>query len=237
MTFPTWGQLVEGFCSVKKQNPYFEEFARRRYNYAASVDKNSCRLIFLKDVLENNTNKTLRRQGRFIWCSNLKYEGVNSSGMRSISFTIDKGRKRFKVAENNMLCLPSHICVTNSRYFKSNQKIFLPFSSVFSYKNSFNLMAKNSDLTVEELQERLNIDSPYRPGTLVAPRLGYFYPDPVPKKTNKDILSHSQHPCGIILGRSPNKNEYVTREFYRVRFGNTTYERVHPVQMEIINEV
>ena len=31
--------------------------------------------------------------------------------------------------------------------------------------------------------------------------------------------------------------EFIGREFYRVRFGDTTYERVHPVQLEIINEV
>ena len=57
------------------------------------------------------------------------------------------------------------------------------------------------------------------------------------KKINKEISSSQEHPCGIILGPSRNDNEYVSREFYRVRFGGTTYEKVHPVQMEIINEV
>ena len=45
------------------------------------------------------------------------------------------------------------------------------------------------------------------------------------------------HPYGIILAPSFNNTDYSGREFYRVRFGGTTYEKVHPVQMEIINEV
>ena len=50
-------------------------------------------------------------------------------------------------------------------------------------------------------------------------------------------MRQQQHPCGIVLGRSFDRDDYMGREFYRVRFGDTTYERVHPVEMEIINEV
>ena len=237
MTFPTWGNLIENYCSVKSNNPNYEHFSTRRYNYAASIDSSSCRLIFLKDVLLNKENKTLRRKGRFIWCRKLRYEGTCSSGLRSISFVVDKGRKRFQVSENNILCLPSHICVNNNRFFRSKQKTFLPFSSVFSYDKSFNMMARAADSTAEEFSELIRRDNPYRPGTLVSPRLGYFHPDIDPKKINKEISSSQEHPCGIILGPSRNDNEYVSREFYRVRFGGTTYEKVHPVQMEIVNEV
>ena len=237
MKFPTWGQLVKSHCSVKLDNPYYEEFANRRYNFGASIDKYSCRLIFLKDVLKKKGNKTLRRKGRFLWCRNLQYEGVNEDGVRGVSFTIDRGQKRFYVGENNLLCLPSRVCVSNNRFFKSRHKTFLPFSTVFSYANSFNMMLKNSGHHQDEFCKILNSDSPYQPGTLVTPRVGYFFPDIQPQEINKTIADEREHPCGIILGPSLLENDYVRKEFYRVRFGKTTYERVHPVQMEIVNEV
>jgi hypothetical protein len=237
VTFSTWGDLIRDFCSIKRSTSFYEDFATRRYNYAASNDHRSCRLIFLRDVLKDKQNKTLRRQGRFIWCRQLKYEGKNGDGFRSISFTVDKGHKRFYVGENNMLCLPSNICVQNNRFFKSKKKTFLPFSTVFSYKNSLNMMIKNGEHDEKQLLSVLEGDNPYRPGTLVAPRHGYFFPDIDPKKLDKEISSDQSHPCGIILGPSLLENKYVDREFYRVRFGNTTYERVHPVQMEIVNEI
>ena len=54
---------------------------------------------------------------------------------------------------------------------------------------------------------------------------------------NKSIFYDKAHPCGIVLGRSLPVDSFAGKEFYRVRFGDTTYERIHPVQMEIINEV
>lgn len=237
MKIPTWGDLIQNYCSVKGSNPHYEAFATRRYNFAASVDKSSCRLIFLKDALTDNFNRTLSRNGRFIWCRNLAYEGRNKDGFRSISFTVDKGQKRFQVGENNILCLPSNACVTNNRFFRSKQKTFLSFSTIFSYQNSFNMMVKNSNYDAEKLSRILEKDNPYSPGTLVSPRVGYFHPDIEPKKLNQEIVSGNQHPCGIILGPSAIENDYIPREFYRVRFGDTTYEKIHPVQMEILNEV
>ena len=99
------------------------------------------------------------------------------------------------------------------------------------------MMLKNSEHDALKFSEILSRDSPYQPGTLVLPRLGYFYPNLQTDKINKNITEQLQHPCGIVLGPSVVENEYVPKEFYRVRFGNTTYERVHPVQMEVINEV
>ena len=234
MDFPTWGRLLENFCSNRKVHEFYENFANRRYNFAASNDQSSCRLIFLKDVLKNPTNKTLCRHGRFIWCRKLHYEGTNEKGLRSISFTVDKGNKRFHVGENNILALPAQVCVSNNRFFKSKQKTFHPFSTVFSYQKALRMMSHSRELDPESLVEIIEQDNPYRPGTLVKPREGYFYPDIDPKKLNTDILSDRQHPCGIILGSGSGNNDYVGKEFYRVRFGGTTYERVHPVQMEII---
>lgn len=237
MNLPTWGQLVHNFCTIDKNNAYYERFSDRRYNFAASKDNSSCRLIFLKDTLKDPRNKTLIRNGRFIWCRNMKYEGRNKHGFRTISFTIDKGSKRFYTGENNVLCLPSSLCVNNNRFFKSKQKVFLPFSSVFSYEKSVAMMSRNANMDQHKLRDILQTDSPYRPGTLVSPRIGYFHPDINPNKLETEIRSDQIHPCGIILGPSIIENEYVNKEFYRVRFGKTTYEKVHPVQLEIINEV
>ncbi len=239
------GDLQDQFCSKRNYenkdgfilNPWHEDFAGRRYNYSPNLDKDSVRVVFLKDVLQEPRNKTLRRKGRFIWCRNLRYEDKDERGLRSCSFTVDNGSKRFKVSENNMLCIPSKIFVNNNRYFRSMEKTFLPFSTIFSYRNALRLMSQGSGLTRLEHQELVEKDSPYRPGTLVYPRLGYFYP------TTSDIDQHDlfswkrqPHPCGLILGPSFMEDR-LGREFYRVKFGNTTYERVHPVQMEIINEV
>ena len=98
-------------------------------------------------------------------------------------------------------------------------------------------MIKNGNYTKDQLLSQLDSDSPYRPGTLVAPRHGYFFPDIEPNTVKKELDSQMSHPCGIILGPSLHENKYVDKEFYRVRFGKTTYERIHPVQMEIINEI
>ena len=99
-------------------------------------------------------------------------------------------------------------------------------------------MRKKSKLQREEFDELIKSDNPYKPGTLVAPRLGYFHPQSknIAEAKNKFILN-DEHPCGIILGPCHENTDYSGREFYRVRFGDTTYERVHPVEMEIINEV
>ena len=214
-------------------NPYYEELSRRRYNYSPLPDTDSCRLVFLKEAGATKRNRTLCRHGRFIWCKGLSYAGRSPDGFRQIQFTVDGGNKLFMVKENNVLCLPSNTYVSNNRYFRNAHKTFLAFSSVFQYQNTLEMMCKNGSWSLDELAATLYKDNPFKAGTLVAPRLGYFYPqcDP-PSSADK----HTEHPCGIILGRAL-RDDYIGREFYRVRFGATTYERVHPVQMEVLNEV
>jgi hypothetical protein len=243
VSLSTWKELGEYFCGNQgfrrgtnrsEDNPYYEDMSRRRYNYAVGKDEHSLRLVFLKDVLKNKNNKTLRRNGRFIWCKNIKYEGLcPSSGYRTISFCVDQGEKRFCVAENNVLCLPSRSYVNNNKLFRQNEKIFYPFSTVFGYSQSIEIMAELEQCSAGELRDIVDQDNPFKPGTLVAPRLGYFYP--TRHKPAPDPLQ--QHPYGIILGSSFGTGDYAGREFYRVSFADTIYERVHPVQMEIINEV
>jgi len=243
MSFPLWSELIDYFCAQESvrtpatstPNPFYEEMANRRYNYSPASDRAAFRLVFLKEVLQQKGNNTLRRNGRFIWCKNLRYEGRNNDGWRQISFTVDNGQKRFTASENNILCVPSKVFVNNNRYFRQKEKTFSSFSSVFGYKNSFNMMAKNSGCSKKEFEKIVTSDSPFKPGTLVAPRLGYFYPQ-MSGHDHTTTDTTQQHPCGIILGPSFIDN-YIGQEFYRVRFGSTTYERVHPIQMEIINEV
>jgi hypothetical protein len=222
--------------SLSTPNPFHEPFATRRYNYSPSLDTDAIRLVFLKAVaIEGRKNNTLMREGRFIWCKNLEYEGRNIHGYRQISFTVDKGNKRFLAAENNILCLPAKTFVAHNRFFQKKEKTFIPFSTVFSYKNSLRIMRQKSGLSAPDFLNHIADQSPYKPGALVLPRVGYFYPHYGEGKEHNTPAA--QYPCGIILGKSFENVQDNGREFYRVRFGGTTYERVHPVQMEIINEV
>ena len=238
----TWKELREFHCSRRnythpggkiEPNMFYEDFATRRFNYSPSLDTSACRLVFLKDVLKNKDNKTLCRGGRFIWCRNFRYEGRSDRGLRSISFTVDQGRKRFTIDEDNILCIPAKIFVSSSPYFRNPAKTFLPFSSVFSYKNALRMLEKSHEKGLRPLAEALQHDNPYKSGTLVRARCGYFYPE----HSEGPAVDYSAfHPYGIIIGPSF-ENSDVGREFYRVRFAGTTYERVHPVQLEIVNEV
>jgi hypothetical protein len=45
------------------------------------------------------------------------------------------------------------------------------------------------------------------------------------------------HPVGVVLGRARNVSPHSGRELYRVSFAETIYEEVHPIQLEVINEV
>jgi hypothetical protein len=47
----------------------------------------------------------------------------------------------------------------------------------------------------------------------------------------------AQHPVGIVLGRARNISPHSGRELYRVSFAETIYEEIHPIQLEVINEV
>ena len=110
MNLPTWEELIDFHChkthvktdGVLRWNKKYEPFSSRRYNFSTRPDNKVCRLVFLNSVLEDSKNKTLIRDGRFIWCKELAYEGVCDDGLRQISFSVDKGKKRFKISENNI---------------------------------------------------------------------------------------------------------------------------------------
>tara|TARA_Y100000592_G_scaffold25630_1_gene40441 strand:- start:3611 stop:4357 length:747 start_codon:yes stop_codon:yes gene_type:complete len=248
MSFPTWRELFESYCSNRtittngktQENPLFEHVALRRYNPSPINDVDACRLTFLKSAVVNPTNKTLSRKGRFLWCKNLHYEGRSEEGYRQVSFTVDRGNKRFITSERDMLCVPSKVFIHNNKYFRSKIKTFTAFSTVFSYGKTINSMVRSSGMSEEKFKQMIAQDNPFKPGCLVAPRLGYFHPDvDWSKSLNKKPgeFVNEVHPCGIILGNYLVDNSYAGRELYRVRFGDITYEKVHPVQMEILNEV
>ena len=99
---PTWADLRDLHCTSPRisensnrllENPYYEEFSQRRFNYSPVLDKEKFRFVFLKDVLSDPSNKTLVRRGRFVWCHSLGYEGRNKRGLRVVSFSVDRGQK------------------------------------------------------------------------------------------------------------------------------------------------
>ena len=291
----TWYDLADHFCARDSslldggKNKYFERFAARRYNYAHSPPLNSVRLVFLKEVAKDKNNKTLVRNGRFIWCKDLRYEGRCPSGYRTISFRIGDGNKRFNVSEKHVLAIPHNIYINNNSFFRKYNKIFSSFASVFDYRDAVKIMKRNDDghwNDLEDYMDYLRCETPFRPGTLVKARKGMFFPN-LKKLQNtmkeltqefcisQGLLKHSDrlndylagrphsytsddkelmkvvcrfnewcqdkpqaaHPVGVVLGRARNVSPHSGRELYRVSFAETIYEEVHPIQLEVINEV
>ena len=111
------------------------------------------------------------------------------------------------------------------------EKTFVAFSSVFAYPEAMALMTAGSSLSGPDLHRQIADSNPYKPGVLVRPRLGYFYPSQPPAGASTDV-----HPYGLVLGPSRSNDEVAGRYFYRVRFGSTTYERVNPIEMEIVQK-
>lgn len=289
----TWYDLADHFCAREKslldggENQYFDRFAARRYNYALKHTPGAVRLVFLKSVIKDKRNKTLSRDGRFIWCKNLRYEGQDESGYRTVSFNIGNGNKRFKVSELDVVAIPNNIFINNNSYFKKYNKVLSSFSSVFEYQDALKLMKKNDDnqwSSLEEFYQFIKSESPYQPGTLISPRRGLFFPklsvfqqkiDELVTKfcfennlnnrrqelktylSGRDYITRDKklldlfnkfndwcsqeqsavHPVGIVLGRARDVSPHSGRELYRVSFAETIYEKIHPIQMEVINEI
>jgi len=79
---------------------------------------------------------------------------------------VDRGQKRFAVPENNILSVPSKIYVSNNRYFRTKDKTFNSFSSVFSHRNCVQSMAKNGGHDLEQFKKIISSDNVYKPGSL-----------------------------------------------------------------------
>ena len=52
-----------------------------------------------------------------------------------------------------------------------------------------------------------------------------------------DSKPEADHPVGVVIGRSRSTSPYSNKELYRVSFADTIYEDIHPIQMEVLNEV
>lgn len=289
----TWYDLADHFCAREKslldggENKYFDRFAARRYNYAKNYVSGAVRLVFLKSVEKDKINKTLNRDGRFIWCKNLRYEGKDDEGYRKLSFSIRNGNKKFQVSEQEIVVVPHNIFINNNSYFKKYNKILSSFSSVFEYREALKIMKRNDDRSwesVDEFAEHIRAESPFRPGTLVKPRRGLFFPrlavfqekidnlvtqfcsENNLNSRSKELKTYlsgrdyittderlmslfnqfnewceqeptAAHPVGIILGRARDISPHSGRELYRVSFAETIYEDIHPIQMEVLNEI
>tara|TARA_R110000851_G_scaffold26843_2_gene75664 strand:+ start:1013 stop:1894 length:882 start_codon:yes stop_codon:yes gene_type:complete len=293
MTTKTWYDLADHFCTREKSlldggdNQYFERLAARRYNYAKKSTPGAVRLVFLQSAGADSTNKTLLRNGRFVWCKNLRYEGINKDSLRKLSFTIGKGKKRFVVTEEDVLVIPGNIFINNNSFFRNYSKVFSSFPSVFNCRECLKIMRRSDEYnwgSLDEFAEYIASYTPFRPGTLVQPRLGLFIPkiDKLEEKMSElsglycdasalnskrgDLISYlsgrdyittdkalldlfhgfrdwceeeplAKHPVGIVLGRSRNISPHSGKELYRVSFAETIYEQVHPIQLEVLNEV
>ena len=74
---PTWADLRDLHCTSPRisensnrllENPYYEEFSQRRFNYSPVLDKEKFRFVFLKDVPRRaghlNPERRRRERGR-----------------------------------------------------------------------------------------------------------------------------------------------------------------------------
>ena len=71
---------------LHEKNPMYEPLTRRRYNYSKIIDTDRVRIVFLNRLLKTKPEyKTLVRDGKPLWCFDLKYEGTTKN-KRAFSF-------------------------------------------------------------------------------------------------------------------------------------------------------
>jgi len=80
---PTWADLRDLHCTSPRisensnrllENPYYEEFSQRRFNYSPVLDKEKFRFVFLKDVLSGA-----------LLCAEAALSGVTASGTKDVT--------------------------------------------------------------------------------------------------------------------------------------------------------
>ena len=307
ITKPTWYNLKAYYSYhktvmtgpyVKNQyepNPMYEPLTRRRYNYSKIVDTKRVRIVFLNRLVEEKPEyKTLIRDGKPLWCYDLRYEGVVDNN-REFSFRLDGAKtKRFKVTENFALLVPQRVFidhVISARFVPRTP--YSQFGSVFRYDNCRQMMYRNRiddhrHLSLKEFCDLLDNDSQIRIGNLVKPRVGLFSADRQRLlKTNKiginilekmlntykskigptdhntlcevaaldanrelkpreaGILEKFRNWCmtsdevlfpfGLVIARESSVNDGLFgKELYTVRFGPNQYDKVHPIELEVV---
>lgn len=220
------------------KNPFFEPFTHKRYNPSRLKDSKRFRLIFLNRTLDEYPKyKTLVRDGRPVWCENIKYEGCDDR-LRYFSFNLKGGKKRFTVSENYCFLLPSRMYVYPSwpSRLGRSKSLCARLGSVFGYPPLLKDMYANQDAvdeTLEEFLARMRKESPIRPGVLVSPRVGLFRPFESKDKDPDAMLE--TFPYGLVIRREEAKyQELYGRELFTVSFGGTIVENVHPIEMEVV---
>ena len=192
---PTWHNL-KSFYSYHKtvlagpkdeerhlENPLYEPLTRRRYNYSKVTDRDRVRIVFLNRLLEIKPEyKTLVRDGKPVWCYDLKYEGL-IGGSRAFSFRLSGAKnKRFTVTERYALLVPQRVFidhVVSARIFPRTP--YSQFGAVFRYDNCREMMYNNRSeehfrLSYREFCDLLDNDCQIKVGDLVRPRVGLFSP-------------------------------------------------------------
>ena len=204
---PTWHNLKAYYSYHKTvlngpkhkdrhiQNPLHEPLTRRRYNYSKVVDKDRVRIVFLNRLLEVKPEyKTLVREGKPIWCYDLRYEGL-VEGSRSFSFRLAGAKnKRFTVTENYALLVPQRVFIdhiVSARIFPRTP--YSQFGTVFRYDNCREMMYNNRSedhfyLSYKEFVKLLDNDCQIKVGGLVRPRVGLFSPT----RRNNRLLGKDQ---------------------------------------------
>ena len=98
-------------------------------------------------------------------------------------------------------------------------------------------MHRNEEGTSEELPDflqRIERESPIRPGVLVSPRIGLFRTSLIGKGSLNDPSEIFPH--GLVIRREVAKyQELYGRELFTVSFGGNIIENVHPIEMEVID--
>ena len=242
-TEKTWSNLRKFYSCYPdiagEKNPFFEPFTHKRYNPSRIKDNRRFRLIFLNRTLDEYPEyKTLIRDGRPVWCENMKYEGV-SDNLRYFSFNLRGGKKRFTISENYCFLLPSRLYVYPSwpsRLGKS-KSLCARLGSVFGYPELLKDMYRNQDNTNEKFDDflqRLKEESPIKPGVLVSPRVGLFRPIAASNKSSG--AAAEMFPYGLVIRQETAKyQELYGRELFTVSFGGNIIENVHPIEMEIVD--
>ena len=241
--YKSWANLRKYYSCYPEieggKNPFFEPFTHKRYNPSRIKDTNRFRLIFLSRTLDEYPKyQTLVRDGRPVWCENLKYEGA-ANNLRHFSFNLRNGKKRFTISENYCFLLPSRLYVYPSwpSRLGSSKSLCARLGSIFGYPAAIDDMYKNNDKkeSFQQFKARLDKESPFRPGVLISPRVGLFRP--FKKGTEKQAFDDTdQFPYGLIIRQEDAKyQELYGRELFTVSFGGNIVENVHPIEMEVVN--
>lgn len=241
---PSWQEMRTHLSCYQdvngRKNPFYEPFTRNRFNPSKVTDGEIVRIVFLNSLTRDHgpAYRALVKSGRPVWCTDLRYDGVDNSAQRQFSFRLTKGKKRFVVSEKYALLIPSrsyiHPAWPNSLHL--NDGMLFKMGTVFAYPPAVRAMylastARKEGTSLIGFEEQIRSDHPLVPGSLVSPRIGMFR------------LTHLLHgedpdaafPYGLVLRREKETySELFGRELFMIRFGQQIQRNVHIAELEPI---